>query len=232
MRVIVQLVGIWYGCTLTITFLSSSTSASFTSSQEKMIEFQAGNWWDGSVLEFNNESGEVNACSSTDINVEIRNNGFSMIGPTTYEVYFNNGAEPIAMGSISPISAGNTTTLSFSAESEGSYVFKAYQRPMFEGNTEIWSDTITVACVEEEQEEKIEDRENKEEGKEEQAPPEELNPSEQTPVNKPTEEEPVENNSEKTPDNVEGNDTEKSNEDSSESTSSLDGETSIETDNK
>ncbi|MGG0716559.1 amyloid fiber anchoring/assembly protein TapA [Robertmurraya massiliosenegalensis] len=156
-RVMIQLLAILYGCTLAITYLSSNTIAAFSSSQKETIKLQAGSWWDGSDLEFvKNNTKNIKSCPSVEIIAEIKNNGFAMSGFTKYEVYYNkddNGnpqkkGELIATGKIDPIGEGEMVSLSYVAENTGSYMFKAYQHPDYNGkkSSEIWSHKIMVKC--------------------------------------------------------------------------------------
>ncbi|WP_019154445.1 amyloid fiber anchoring/assembly protein TapA [Robertmurraya massiliosenegalensis] len=156
-RVMIQLLAILYGCTLAITYLSSNTIAAFSSSQKETIKLQAGSWWDGSELEFvKNNAENIKSCSSVEIIAEIKNKGFTMSGPTKYEVYYNkdnNGnpqkkGELIATGEIDPIGEGQIINLSYVAENTGSYMFKAYQHPDYNGkqSSEIWSHKMMVKC--------------------------------------------------------------------------------------
>lgn len=170
LMLIAQIVAIGYGLTVSIAYITTNTSASFTSSKQDSTAIQAGTWWDGSDLAFiKNNTVNDKACAPTDISVQIKNNGFTMIDSTTYEVYFHDNGNPkqqgkqIATGDIGPIGSDKTVSIMFTAEQNGSYMFKAYQRPEYAGNGsgEIWSEKVMVKCIEEEVTKEVVEDKNK-----------------------------------------------------------------------
>ncbi len=154
-----KLLALFYLTTFTFSYLSTGTGAYFINSNLEKQVIQAGTWWDGSKLVFTGKPTQNNkACPPLDITVEIKNKGFGMIEPTTYEVYYSENGNPkkqgekVAEDTINPIGEGKVTTLSFQAEEVGSYMFKALQRPGYEENyesrNEIWSEKVMVKCIE------------------------------------------------------------------------------------
>jgi YqxM protein len=155
---VTQIVTIWYAIMISASILTSSTSASFSDTETNNKVIQAGTWWDESKLSFLGKNTEnLKVCPPTDISIEIKNSGFTMIGPTEYEIYYSENGNPkqtgkkIAEGQIQPIEENGTYTLSYSTDDlEGSFMFKAYQRPgyedNYEGRQEFWSHKIMVNC--------------------------------------------------------------------------------------
>lgn len=159
LMLLIKTVAILYLLILTGSYLTSDTKAYFSDQVTDKQVIQAGEWWDQSELEFTGEPTQnVKACPPTDIAVQVRNNGVTMAGTTTYEVYYSengnpkNNGEKIADGTIDPIATGETSKLSFHAEKTGTYMFKAIQRPGYDGDDDtkhaIWSEKVTVECIE------------------------------------------------------------------------------------
>ncbi|GGB45398.1 amyloid fiber anchoring/assembly protein TapA [Virgibacillus dakarensis] len=164
-----KMIAVFYLATFSFSYLISGTGAYFNDGKTDKHVIQAGEWWDQSELEFiGKPTQNVKACPPTDISVQIKNNGFTMIGPTEYEIYYSengnpkNNGEKIAAGSIDPIKEGGITTLSFHAEKVGSYTFKALQRPGYKNDEksrhEIWSEKVMVKCMEKAEEDKQDER--------------------------------------------------------------------------
>jgi YqxM protein len=152
-----QIVAIWYAVLISASILTSNTSASFSDTVKDNKRIQAGTWWDGSRLGFLGKNTEnLKVCPPTEISVEIKNSSFTMIGPTEYEIYYSENGNPkqkgkkIAEGQIQPIEENGTYKLSYPTDLEGSFMFKAYQRPgyeeNYEGRQEFWSNKIMVNC--------------------------------------------------------------------------------------
>jgi len=150
-----QLLTIWYVLIFSMGYLTSETMASFSSSSEITVKVKAGEWWDGSKLAFigkGNQNEKV--CPSTEISVKIQNTGFTMIGSTTYEVYYIENGNPkngklVKEGVLEPLEKDEIISLSHIAEQEGFYMFKAYQREGYIGKKEvIWSEKVKVKCKE------------------------------------------------------------------------------------
>ncbi|TYS17863.1 amyloid fiber anchoring/assembly protein TapA [Rossellomorea vietnamensis] len=162
----------------TLSYLNSNTTAYFSDSNADSFTIQAGNWFDNSELMFVQSNTEnLRGCPPTEISAEIKNQGFTMIGPAKYEVFYdeegnpkNNGGK-ISDGEIKPIKQNETITLSFPGELEGAFIFKVYQRDGYEGeNGVIWSHKIMVKCQDKndnEQKESKEEQKIKTEGKDE-----------------------------------------------------------------
>jgi YqxM protein len=174
--ILTQIIAIWYAAIISASILTSSTSASFSDTEKNNKVIQAGTWWDESKLSFLGKSTEnMKVCPPTDISVEIKNSGFTMVGPTEYEVYYSENGNPkqtgekIAEGQIQPIKENGTYTLSYPTDLEGSFMFKAYQRPGYGDNYEVrqefWSNKIMVNC-EAAKEEKTEEKDTSKEQQE------------------------------------------------------------------
>ncbi|MFD2655547.1 amyloid fiber anchoring/assembly protein TapA [Gracilibacillus thailandensis] len=153
----VQILIILYAALFSISQLTSNTSAFFNHSSAVNFSIPAGSWWDGSDLLFTGKGNQNlnDACPPVEFSVEIKNNGYSMIGPTNYEIFYvENGnpknGEKISEGTLEAMQAGEITTISYQTEEEGFYVVKAYQHPDYEGEAEkvIWSEKIKVKCPE------------------------------------------------------------------------------------
>ncbi|SFM23357.1 YqxM protein [Gracilibacillus orientalis] len=151
----VQILFILYAALVSVSLLTSNTSAFFNNTRAVSVSIPTGSWWDGSDLTFigNGNQNLNDACPPVKFSVELKNNGYSMISSTNYEVfYIENGnpknGEKIAEGTIEPIKAGDVATLSYQAEDEGFYAVKAFQHPEYEGEAEkvIWSEKIKVKC--------------------------------------------------------------------------------------
>ncbi len=152
-----QIVFILYAALFSISQLTSNTSAFFNHSSAVNTSISTGFWWDGSDLLFIGKGNQNlnDSCPPVDFSVDIKNNGYSMIGPTNYEIfYIENGnpknGEKVSEGKLEAMQADDVTTISYQAEDEGFYVVKAYQRPDYEGESEevIWSEKIKVKCPE------------------------------------------------------------------------------------
>ncbi|WP_188454453.1 amyloid fiber anchoring/assembly protein TapA [Virgibacillus oceani] len=183
-----KLLAIFYVTTFIFSYLSSGTGAYFINSNSEKQVIEAGSWWDGSDLVFTGKPTQtIKACPPVEISVGIKNKGFGMIGSTEYEVYYSENGNPknqgtkIAEGSIDPIDAGATDTLTYKAEKIGSYMFKAKQRSDYEGDGKkiIWSEKVMVKCIEKLEEEPAEadKHENAEEKQSEQGNEEEKSDS-------------------------------------------------------
>ncbi|AVQ99890.1 amyloid fiber anchoring/assembly protein TapA [Oceanobacillus iheyensis] len=154
-----KVVAICYISVFTLGYLASGTGAYFVSSQESEQVIQAGTWWDGSELAFvGKPTVEEKACPAMNVSVELKNKGFSMTDTTTYEVFFSETGNPqktgkkVASGEINTLEKGETVSLSYKAEKEGFYVFKALQHPLYGEETEkpleVWSKKVNAKCKE------------------------------------------------------------------------------------
>ncbi|MDL4838938.1 amyloid fiber anchoring/assembly protein TapA [Aquibacillus rhizosphaerae] len=163
--IVAQIVAIWYITLVSAAVLTSSTGAYFNETNKVGTTVQVGTWWDGSDLEFTGiPTQNVKSCPQTEISVELKNNGFTMIDSTDYEIYYVENGNPkqngvkIAEGSLVLIKAGEVTSLTYDADKEGSYMFKAYQVPGYnddyESRQEIWSEKVMVKCLKVETKEK------------------------------------------------------------------------------
>lgn len=157
LTLLTQILVIWYASIYSFSLITSNTSASFSDKKLDTFAIQAGTWWDKSDLEFiGRNTQNIKQCPPTEISVEIINKGFTMTDATTYEVYYSEKNDPnpkkpgekIYSGELAPIIKGKKEKLTFRAEKEGSYLFKAYQREGYQGeNKEIWSEKVMVQCI-------------------------------------------------------------------------------------
>ena len=142
-----------------ITSITSTTGAYYSSTAKNESIIQAGTWWDGSFLEFiDKPTQNVKACPKIEISVRVKNSGLSMIGSTSYNVYYTTEGQPKENGELKaerelgPVSSGETTLLTFNAEEAGFYMFKLNQRPGFEEKNKKyqenrdWSEKVHVNC--------------------------------------------------------------------------------------
>ncbi|MGP4064533.1 amyloid fiber anchoring/assembly protein TapA [Oceanobacillus sp. M65] len=154
-----KVVAICYISVFTLGYLASGTGAYFVSSQESEQVIQAGTWWDGSELDFvGKPTVEEKACPQMNVSMELENKGFSMTDTTTYEVFYSETGNPqktgkkVASGEIKTLEKGETVSLSYKAEKEGFYVFKALQHPLYGEETEkpleVWSKKVNAKCKE------------------------------------------------------------------------------------
>lgn len=170
-----QIVLIVYISSISLSFITSSTQALFSGSSIASTVVQAGHWYDGSILSFiDKPTQNIKACASIEINVRLKNYGFSMIDSTTYEVYYSNKTNgnpkqtgsKIAEGVLTPLAQNEVGTLKFTAEKDGAYMFKLYQRPEFKqtGNVNSieWSEKVIVNCMAAIKEEELEDKSTEE----------------------------------------------------------------------
>ncbi|WP_058950933.1 amyloid fiber anchoring/assembly protein TapA [Oceanobacillus picturae] len=154
-----KVLAICYISVFTLGYLASGTGAYFVSSQENEQVIQAGTWWDGSELAFvGKPTVDEKACPAMNVSVELKNKGFSMTGTTTYEVFFSETGNPqktgkkVASGEIKTLEKGEKVSLTYTAEKEGFYVFKALQHPLYGEETEkpleVWSKKVNAKCKE------------------------------------------------------------------------------------
>lgn len=152
----------FYLVIFSFSYLTGGTAAYFSNSNQGIMKFKAGTWYDGSILKFVGNNGTVvdQSCPSVEISADFKNVGHKMRGPAKYEVYYTeteskgkgspeNHGSPIFEGQIQPLDKNEVVTLSFVADNEGFYVFKVYQVENFEGkekDKEIWSNKFNIKC--------------------------------------------------------------------------------------
>ncbi|WP_026672923.1 amyloid fiber anchoring/assembly protein TapA [Alkalihalobacterium bogoriense] len=157
--VFAQILAIWYASILSLSLVTSDTVAYFNDPKKTSFSIQSGTWWDGSKLTFVKHNTEnIKSCEPNSITAQIKNEGFDMMDATEYEVVYwptdnrnpQHKGDVIYEGVIDPIGKNEIVTLQFEAEKEGSYKFKAYQRPGFNDNYDtreaIWSHKIMMNC--------------------------------------------------------------------------------------
>lgn len=163
----VKILAICYFSYFAVIYLTSYTEAQFTNARVDKQVIQAGEWWDGSHLQFNSTENQlINQCEPVELAVDIKNDSlFAMYGPSEYEVHQALVEEDGSLGighrvsdeemEIGIIGAGETATLLFTATTPGDYVFVAHQRPTYDNEEivqpSVTSGVITVTCVEEEE---------------------------------------------------------------------------------
>ncbi|KPB04643.1 amyloid fiber anchoring/assembly protein TapA [Bacillus sp. CHD6a] len=152
-----NIIVIFYSTTITTCIISSPTLGYFSSQKQTTTLIQAGQWFDGSILTFIDKSDlNIRACPPMEINVRIKNNGFSMLDTTKYEVFHLNKAngkqkgKKISEGILDPLAQNEIGYLHFTAEKDGAYMFKLYQRPDFKEMKHVksieWSEKVIVNC--------------------------------------------------------------------------------------
>ncbi|MBU9712107.1 amyloid fiber anchoring/assembly protein TapA [Evansella tamaricis] len=151
-----KILAICYVLLISITLITASTLAYFSNGTDMNISISSADyWWDKSDLEFIGSNQNIKACAPIEISVELKNNGFSMTGETEYEVYFVANGNPengdlVAEGTVGIINADETVELTYDAENDGVYKFKAYQREGYGDNYDdrevIWSERVHVNC--------------------------------------------------------------------------------------
>lgn len=159
--IILQLAAIYYVSIISLSYLTNGTLAYYSdTSQTNTRITTASDWYDGSDLIFPNRGTQVvHSCPPEEIGVVVKNDGLDMSKATEYEIYYtelNENGNPLKHGDrifsgwIEPIPKGGTVLLTYQAESEGWYVFKALQRPGFEkdyiNRKEVWSEKVKVQC--------------------------------------------------------------------------------------
>ncbi|RCW74712.1 amyloid fiber anchoring/assembly protein TapA [Saliterribacillus persicus] len=152
-------------CVMTLfslTQFSSQTSAYFESKAANNHMINIGTWWDKSDLLFHQQpTFNESSCPNPTIAFTFKNQGFSMIGPSSYEIYFSEQegkkGSKIFEDDILALGENQTLPLTFETEETGYYSIKLLQRQGYQGNedtrTELWSDVIFIECVEELEEE-------------------------------------------------------------------------------
>lgn len=118
---------IWYLLIFAGIYLTSSTSAVFTSKIESEGIVEAANWLEGQFnLEFKMSGNPHRTCI---VDTTVKNIGpGDMTGKVLYFVYYVENGNPvkgkeIAQGEISPLKSGNSTKVSHEVNKNGRYVF-------------------------------------------------------------------------------------------------------------
>ena len=156
-KLITKILLIWYATIASLTFLTSETSAYYSTDNVANVTIQAASsWWDGSELMFVEKGAEnIKACAPIEIGAEIRNVGSDMKTTAVYKVYYvdhgnpkNPHGELVGEGVINPLKHNESTMLTYEVSENGHYMFKAYQVSDYEGSAdlEIWSLKIHVNC--------------------------------------------------------------------------------------
>ncbi|WP_416731916.1 amyloid fiber anchoring/assembly protein TapA [Fictibacillus sp. JL2B1089] len=139
---------IFYSLILTIFYLTGSTGAFFNDYKTTNSKIEIGTWeepWDKSSLKF-----VASKCECYTISATIKNSGDRDIkGPVAYEVWYAAKGNPksgskIYSGEIKALKSGESLKLSYTANKNGIYMFKALQRPGHPGKGELWSEGITA----------------------------------------------------------------------------------------
>ncbi|MBB6453684.1 TasA anchoring/assembly protein [Salirhabdus euzebyi] len=156
-----KIIAIWYMAIISIVYFSSSTGAYFNVSKINTATIQAGEWWDKSNLVFVRDNQGVDvyqSCKPVEISAIVKNDSnIAMIGSTEYEVHHHLKKEPekgestiVGSGTINPLNGNESITLTLTADQEGDYQFKVFQRPgyndNYENRTAIWDRKIKVNC--------------------------------------------------------------------------------------
>jgi YqxM protein len=157
LKLIIQIVAIWYITFISIGYLTSNTGAYFTANDEKTVNIQAG-FWDESKLEFTKKGNDnrnefICPVNEFEISTVIKNVGTTdMFSDGSYEVYFIENGEPngngskVADGKISKLQVGQELVLTQKVTSEGFYMFKTLEDAGQNKEKVIWSDKIKVKC--------------------------------------------------------------------------------------
>ncbi|WP_058306723.1 amyloid fiber anchoring/assembly protein TapA [Gracilibacillus massiliensis] len=158
-----------------LSYVVLATESKFFDKSEDSFTIQAGTWWDGSDLSYiQDPEQDTNACPTLFISFHLENGGFTMLDTTTYQLYYSAEGDPlegeiVKEGTLPIISENETYTLDVEVDSEGIYQLKVDQRPMYLDDEEkphsIWSEHITVICIEEEEEMETEEIESEENNK-------------------------------------------------------------------
>ncbi|KMJ58927.1 hypothetical protein AB685_07580 [Bacillus sp. LL01] len=171
----VQIFVILYVSLINASIITTTTEAQFNKSITTQNFIQAGHWYDGSILSFiDKPTQNIKACAPMEINVRLKNTGFSMLDSTTYEVYYSNNANgnpkqtgsKIAEGVLNPLSQNEIGSLNFTAEKDGAYMFKLFQRPEFKESGNVnsieWSEKVIINCIAAKEEEELEEKSTEE----------------------------------------------------------------------
>lgn len=161
----VKLVLISYLMIFSISYLTSGTSAFFSSYQTLGHEITAGEWnqdhkdsdqWDQSSLTFQGKGNQNIKSCPTVIEVEIMNDGEDMQHDTKYEIFYIKNGNPQKHGEkidlheeegiISALKSGEIIKLSYETDVSGVYVFAAYQQDGHPNEEQTWSEKIKVDC--------------------------------------------------------------------------------------
>lgn len=157
---------VFYLMIFSIKYVTSSTSAHFTSSKQTNVTLTAGTWADNSKLEFIDKGNKnLKACPAK-MEVNLQNIGGDMKKPSKFKLYYidkdndggkDKGGNPTIQGTeihipdgqneIPALKSGETITLSFETNKDsggGFYTFYAIQT-----NTSVyddWSVKVIVKC--------------------------------------------------------------------------------------
>ncbi|MGX6442456.1 amyloid fiber anchoring/assembly protein TapA [Neobacillus sp. K501] len=157
LKLIIQIVAIWYIAFISIGYLTSSTGAYFIAKDEKSISIQAG-IWDESKLSFtkkgnDNQNEFICPVNEFEISTVIKNGGTTeMTSDGLYEVYFiengqrNENGTKVAEGKIAKLQVGQEIILTQKVTSEGFYIFKTFEDTGQNKEKVIWSEKIKVKC--------------------------------------------------------------------------------------
>ncbi|MGD6966614.1 amyloid fiber anchoring/assembly protein TapA [Rossellomorea vietnamensis] len=173
LKVVAQLVAIWYIVIFTTSYLTSNTTAYFSDQDPASVTIQAGTWVTESEpepqiengissLDFtSNEDTTVKMCQPGEISTEVINTGDTdMEGTLEYEVHLiseEQGQEKEGeledSGVIEPLNQNERILLKYQANKAGKYTFKVIHIPdpvnQPEEKQEFWSGGITIQCEEE-----------------------------------------------------------------------------------
>lgn len=155
---IAKVIAIWYFLFISMSYLTSNTTAHFTSSDLEKDTIQAG-VWDKSKLDFTkkgNDNLNEFSCprSEFEISTVIKNVGETdMFETSTYQLFYVGNGEPpsekgekISEGMVPKLKKGEEATLQHTVTKEGFYEFQAFEMPGQNDEKVIWSEKIKVKC--------------------------------------------------------------------------------------
>ncbi|MBM7600519.1 TasA anchoring/assembly protein [Virgibacillus halotolerans] len=158
--ILLKVVLVWYVVLFSTSYLTSTTAANFTTTNQTENVIRIGDWEepDGSLLKFVKKGNQnIKACDqSVEMKVTLKNTGTDMKSDSTYEVYHVENGNPEKQGTkvkldedkgnIQAVQSGNTIELVYKTDKPGTYVFLANQSNDDLKEQKTWSEWIKVHC--------------------------------------------------------------------------------------
>lgn len=163
LEIVIKVALICYVVIFSVSYLTSGTSAYFSSHQQVNPVITAGDWeteqpedsdeeWDESSLVFTTKGNQNIKQCPAEIEIKLKNAGQGdMQDDSTYEIYYVQNGNPEQHGEkieleeneeeriIEPLKSGEKTKLTYETNVSGVYVFVAYQHEKHPDEERTWS---------------------------------------------------------------------------------------------